>query len=87
MGFTHRVREENQHGPERTSREDRSPGKCTRWSTRLVCGSCMGENCLGLVSVDQAPSSAGLLARSRTHRKFCSHTSQHNQLISVGLLF
>lgn len=24
---------------------------------------------------------------SHTHRKFCSRTSQHNQLISVGLLF
>lgn len=66
MGFMHSLREENQHGPERTSTEDRSPGKCVRQSTRLVCGSCMGDNRLGLVSVDQAPLPACSLAL--THR-------------------
>lgn len=60
MGFMYILREENQYAPERTSTEDSSPGKCVCWSTRLVCGSPMGENHLGLVSVDQAP----LLARS-----------------------
>lgn len=59
MGFMHSLREGNQYGPERTCTEDRS----VCWSTRLVCGSHMGENRLGLVSVDQAP----LPARSLSH--------------------
>lgn len=62
MGFTHSLREENQYAPEGTSTQDRSPGKCMRWSTRLVCGSRMGENRLGLVSFDQATLPAHSLA-------------------------
>lgn len=66
MGFTHSLREENQYGREGTSMEDRSPGKCEHWSTRLVCGSRVGENRLGLVSVDQAPLPAHSLALTHT---------------------